>query len=176
MDGGRPKHKLCAFWGARTRENTIINRVRSIPRATPAEPVRNPCGTPAEPSAEPLRNPCGTPAEPLRNPCGTRCGTHAEPMRNPRGTTCGSRVRSPLAWNFWMALSCTQVVGLGGAFAFFASEMHMSSGVPPPRAARPVFSAVFFFRCWRVLANQARRRVGGFVANSPSLLQMHIVA
>ena len=24
MDGGRPKHQLCAFRGARTRENTII--------------------------------------------------------------------------------------------------------------------------------------------------------
>ena len=34
MDGGRPKHQLCAFWGARTRENTIIiYRVRSIPGA-----------------------------------------------------------------------------------------------------------------------------------------------
>ena len=33
MDGGRPKHQLCAFGGARTRENTMINRVRSIPRA-----------------------------------------------------------------------------------------------------------------------------------------------
>ena len=30
MDGGGPKHQLCAFRGARTRENTIINRVRSI--------------------------------------------------------------------------------------------------------------------------------------------------
>ena len=33
MDGGRPKHQLRAFRGARTRENTIINRVRSMPRA-----------------------------------------------------------------------------------------------------------------------------------------------
>ena len=33
MDGGGPKHQLCALRGARTRENTIINRVRSIPRA-----------------------------------------------------------------------------------------------------------------------------------------------
>ena len=32
MDGGGPKNQLCAFrGGARTRENTIINRVRSIP-------------------------------------------------------------------------------------------------------------------------------------------------
>jgi len=38
VDGGRPKHHLCAFGGARTRENTIINRVRSMPRAVRSIP------------------------------------------------------------------------------------------------------------------------------------------
>ena len=39
MDGGRPKHQLCAFWGARTRENMITNRVRSMPRASQEAPL-----------------------------------------------------------------------------------------------------------------------------------------
>ena len=29
MDGGGPKHKLCALWGARSRENAIINQALS---------------------------------------------------------------------------------------------------------------------------------------------------
>ena len=33
MDGGGPKHQLFAIWGARSRENTIVNQVHSIPRA-----------------------------------------------------------------------------------------------------------------------------------------------
>ena len=33
MDGGGPKHQLCALWGARSRESTIIHQVRSMPRA-----------------------------------------------------------------------------------------------------------------------------------------------
>ena len=33
MDGGGPKPKLCAHWGTWSNVNTIIDRVRSIPRA-----------------------------------------------------------------------------------------------------------------------------------------------
>ena len=32
MDGGGPKHQLCALWGVRSRKNTIVNQVRSMPR------------------------------------------------------------------------------------------------------------------------------------------------
>ena len=45
VDGGDPKPQLCAFWGARSRVNTIINRVRSIPRASHRT---SPCGTAAQ--------------------------------------------------------------------------------------------------------------------------------
>jgi len=55
---------------------------QSNPCGTPAEPLRNPCGTLCGTPAEPLRNPCETPAEPLRNPLRGPCGTHAEPTRN----------------------------------------------------------------------------------------------
>ena len=49
VDGGDPKPQLCAFWGARSRVNTIINRVRSIPRATKTRPRRSSSKRPSRP-------------------------------------------------------------------------------------------------------------------------------